>query len=84
MSYSKKDENELIKVLKSGKFTVVFNDSSEGEIIYGIRYKDYEKYAEDFEDDERPYESIDFSEGGYGGELTEVLIKALGGSLIST
>ena len=83
MAYSPKTEKELIKLLKSGKFTVVFNDSNEGQIIYGVRYRTYDRYANDFEE-ERPYDSINFLEGGYGGQLTEPLVKALGGSLIST
>lgn len=86
MSYSKKDEKELIEVLKKGNFTVVFNDSNSGSIIYGKRYKDYTKYADDCEngDGDCGFDRIDFDEESYGGELTDILVKALGGRLIST
>jgi hypothetical protein len=71
-----KTHKALLETLRSGNFTVQFNDSYCGSII-ACRMKDY---------GERPkgIKEYGFEMGNYGEGIVELLVEALGGVSLST
>lgn len=67
-------DKSVIKLLKTGNFTLIGQDSDNIEIYEGhIRYDDIEK------GDLSPVEYEDYGGEGYVSALTLLLAKALGG-----
>jgi hypothetical protein len=69
-------KNQLLKLLKSGNFTVAYHDNG-----YCTIYKGRHEY-EDLPDKE-VYEPDDLDEIGYAPAIVTLLVEALGGSVDS-
>ena len=74
---------EIIKLLKSGNFTIRYDDNGSGEIIEG-RFKKYEDtYNEDTGEPNGKSYSFGGNSDGYISDIVEWLTKALGGKTTS-
>lgn len=76
-------ENKILQLLKSGNFTIIYNDNGSCEII-AKRCNDYETLPCD-EDGNLLEESLEFPEqvNGYVPNEVALLVKALGGKVVS-
>lgn len=71
-------EQDLIKLFKSGNFTIAYHDNQEG-CIYEGKIDDYDKLPEDGEIDD----FFSWACEGYLPYIVQVLVKALGGKALS-
>lgn len=69
---TKKEEQEVIDVFKSGEFTIAYHDNG-----YACLYKG--KYKYDDLPDEHDFEFHDYNSEGYLSDLVRLLAMALGG-----
>lgn len=77
----KEERKQIIKILKSGDFTFAFNDSYYGDLI-NKKVSSYDKYSKQIE--KEAVDCFEIEMGNYGDGLVELLIEALGGTLVST
>lgn len=70
-------EQDLIKLLKSGNFTIAYHDNQAG-CVYRDRIDDYDKLPS-------PVDGFDswMHEEGYLPYIVKMLVKALGGKALS-
>ncbi len=76
-----KTREEIIKILRSGKFTIYFHDNDPGAwAIYDTFVDDSE--IEDWDEFNKAhmlYEGTGYGEVGYAPEVVVLLVEALGG-----
>lgn len=77
------NKKQIIKLLKSGNFTLRYDDNGAGCLLAG-KYKKYED-TYDYELGENNSESLDFGGNGEGYIPVEVewLVEALGGKVLT-
>jgi len=69
------DKEEIIKLLKSGNFTIAYHDNGEASIYRG--HYEYEELPE-----KELYSAEDFF-NGYIPEVVEMLVNVLGGKVVT-
>ena len=74
------DDKQIIKLFKSGKFTVIYWDNDAPYIYKGHWDKDEEFDRDEYKTmNKKEFKFNDYGNNGYCPKIVELLVKALGG-----